>query len=52
MQLLTFFIFLKNSNLVIYANNYVEKTLRITTGSDGKIILQEVFLLFLFAYKF
>jgi len=34
---------LKNSNLALGVNQYVEKTQRLITGSDGKIVLQEVF---------
>ena len=37
------FLYFKNSNLALGVNQYVEKTQRVTTGSDGKIVLQEVF---------
>jgi len=43
-----FFFFLKNSNLALGVNQYVEKTQRVTTGNDGKITLQEVFF---FSYR-
>jgi len=37
---------LENSNLILIANQYVEKTQRLKTGNDGKITLQEVFFFF------
>ena len=37
------FLFFENSNLVLGINQYVDKTQRIKTGSDGKVVLQEVF---------
>jgi len=33
---------IENSNLPLGVNQFVEKTQRVTTGSDGKITLQEV----------
>jgi len=40
------FFFFENSNLALGLNQYVDQTQRVTTGIDGKIVLQEVFFLF------
>jgi len=43
----------KKSNLALGVNQFVKKSQRIKTGSDGKIVLQEVFFLsLLFIYLF